>query len=80
MKTLTVQAEVTDDHMLRLEIPCDIPPGQVDVILTIQTRPGPPLADSFAWDKLRGLGRDVWERVDAVTYVQGLRADRETPR
>jgi hypothetical protein len=80
MKTLTVQAEVTADHMLRLEIPRDIPPGQVEVVLTIQPRHPTLLADDFSWGHLRGLGREVWAGVDAHTYVQDLRADREAAK
>ena len=30
MKTITVQAEVTADRILKIEVPCDVPPGQVE--------------------------------------------------
>jgi hypothetical protein len=80
MNALTVQAEVTADHMLGLEIPCDIPPGQVEVELTIQPHHPSLLANDFSWGHLRVLGRDVWAGVDANTYVQDLRADREAAK
>ena len=32
MKAITVQADVTVDNILRIEVPCDIPPGQVSII------------------------------------------------
>jgi hypothetical protein len=35
MKTITVQAEVSADQILRVEIPCDLRPSPVEVMLTI---------------------------------------------
>jgi hypothetical protein len=36
MKTLSAHAEIGGDGMLRLEVPCDLPPGLVDVVLVVQ--------------------------------------------
>lgn len=38
MKTVILKAEVQEDGHLRLDIPCDMPPGVVDVCLTIQAQ------------------------------------------
>lgn len=29
------------------------------------------------WNSLSGLGREVWEGVDPMSYLSDLRADRE---
>jgi hypothetical protein len=76
MKTMTVQAEVTPDRMLKLEVPCDEPPGQVEVVLTIQSHGPLPTGKGIDWGHLSGLGRDVWQGVDAAGYLRELRADR----
>jgi hypothetical protein len=77
MKTMTVQADVTADHVLRLEVPCDEPPGKVEVVLTIQPDRSLPTSQNFNWSDLSGLGREVWQGIDAATYLRELRADRE---
>jgi hypothetical protein len=77
MKTITVQAEVTVDQVLKIEVPCDVPPGQVEVVLTIQPHRPRVKPDAIDWSGLLGLGREVWQGVDASAYVDELRADRE---
>jgi hypothetical protein len=77
MKTITVQAEVTADRILKIEVPCDIPPGQVEVVLTVQSHRPDMLPDPIDWGVLFGLGREVWAGVDASVYVRELRAERE---
>ncbi len=82
MQTLTVHGVVTDKGTLRIEnfeTPVDLPPGPVEVELTI--RPTPPPADSPAWDwtRIHGLGAEIWQGVDAVEYIRELREDRELP-
>ncbi len=79
MKTITVQAEVSADQILRVEIPCDLRPGPVEVVLTIpkDEEQGDGAGGPIDWKALWGLGRDVWEGVDARAYLDELRADRE---
>jgi hypothetical protein len=36
MKTLTLEAEVSADGILRLEAPVGLPPGRVEVVLVVQ--------------------------------------------
>ncbi|RIK30949.1 MAG: hypothetical protein DCC55_37040 [Chloroflexi bacterium] len=36
MKTLTLEAEVSADGVLRLEAPVGLPPGRVEVVLVVQ--------------------------------------------
>jgi hypothetical protein len=77
MKTMTVQAEVTADRVLKLEAPCDLPPGQVEVVLTIVSHPALSISENVDWSRLFGLGREVWQGVDTASYLRELRADRE---
>ncbi len=73
MKSITVQAEVTSDQVLKIEIPCDIPPGQVEVVLTIRPDRSNSSSEGFDWGHLRGLGREVWQDVDANKYLRDIR-------
>jgi hypothetical protein len=77
MKTMTVQAEVSADQILKLEVPCDLRPGRVEVVLTIPTEEAAADKRRIDWASLSGLGREVWEGVDAATYLNDLRADRD---
>lgn len=78
MKTMTVQGIVTEDGMLRIEVPCDLLPGPVEVEITIRPREAKEAA-RFDWDSLYGLGKEIWEGVDAVEYIRELREDRDLP-
>lgn len=40
MKTLILKAEVQAEGHMRLDIPCEMPPGVVDVCVTIQAEHG----------------------------------------
>ena len=79
MRTLTVQGEVTAEGVLKVEVPWDLPPGAVEVVLTVRSlsdgsgKPGP------KWDQLYGSGREVWQGIDPVEYLRDLRQDREPP-
>jgi hypothetical protein len=77
MNSMTVKAEVTADRVLKLGVPCDLPPGQVEVVLTILPNYPLSLSDSIDWRHLSGLGREVWQGVDATSYLRELRAGRE---
>ena len=76
MQTLTIQSVVAEDGVLKIEVP-NLPPGPVKVTLTV----GPSIMagadDPPKWENLFGLGKDVWQGVDALQYIQDLRSDRE---
>ena len=80
MKTITVQAEISDDQTLRIEVPCNLPPGRVEVELTISAAEGSAASRRIDWRSLSGLGREVWAGVDAASYIEDLRADRDFER
>ena len=70
MHTITVKADVSESGRLQLDIPAGLPPGPVDVVLVIQPREERPLHDVR---ELRGLGKEVWQDIDAQRYVRALR-------
>ena len=77
MKTMLGEAEITEERMLRIELPCDLPPGPVEVVVVVGPHLESGAAASRHWDELYGLGREVWQGVDARQYVADLRQDRE---
>jgi hypothetical protein len=77
MKTLTVQAEVSADGILKLEVTCDVTPGRVEVVLTVQSHQPGRSQSRIDWGQLSGLGREVWQDIDARSYLSDLRAERE---
>jgi hypothetical protein len=80
MQTITVQAEVSAEGILKLEVPCRAAPGRVDVVLTIQPHQPGRARDRIEWARLSGLGKEVWQGVDPQRYLNELRADRELAR
>ena len=78
MKTMTVQAEVSADRILKLEVPCVLRPGPVEVVLAIPNEDASEAQRRLdSWRSLSGLRREVWEGVDPMAYLNVLREDRE---
>lgn len=80
MTTITVRGEVTADGKIRLEVPCDLPPGPVEGVLVLQPTTPPAGAYDPKWERLAGLGKEIWQGVDVEQYLRELREDREIPQ
>jgi hypothetical protein len=80
MQTVTIQSEVTDKGTVKIEVPCDLPPGPVEVEVTIRPAPKPAEPSEWKWADLYGLGAEIWRGVDVKEYLRELREDREIPR
>jgi hypothetical protein len=52
MKTLTAQAEIGTDGKLRIEIPCDLPPGRTQAVVVLSDIPS---ARQQPFDTLEGI-------------------------
>jgi hypothetical protein len=80
MKTIHEKAEVDASGRLRLDIACDLPPGPVEVVLVLT--PGLPQQTEAAirWEDASGLGKEIWEGIDAQAYVDALRSEWEQRR
>ncbi len=74
MRTITLKTHISADGRLQLDVPADLPPGPVDVVLVIQ--PGDTSAQRDIRE-LRGLGREVWRGTDAQVYADRLRDEWE---
>jgi hypothetical protein len=73
MQTLHLQAMVGEDGKLRLEVPCGLPPGPVEVVLVIASA-----ADEqkkLSWNDIVGVGKEIWAGEDAQEYVNRLRRE-----
>jgi len=79
MKTMLGEAQITEERMLRIELPCDLPPEPVEVVVVVGPRLDFGRAAKRRWDELYGLGREVWQGIDTQQYVADLRQDREQP-
>jgi hypothetical protein len=73
MRTIHRQTEVDSSGRLRLDVPCDLPPGPVDVILVVEPVRTHPSAKTLRWEDAYGLGKEIWEGIDAQAYVNALR-------
>jgi hypothetical protein len=80
MKPIHEKAEVSASGRLRLDIACDLPPGPVEVVLVLTPAPQDPLDTGLRWEDARGLGKEIWEGVDAQAYVDALRSEWEHRR
>jgi len=73
-RTLTVQTEIAEDGVLRLEVPCDLPPGPAEVSLVVlpeklAAEGGPPCPS------LRGIWAGKMPDIDVDAELQEM--DRE---
>ena len=69
--------EDAEKVILKLEVPCDVAPGRVEVVLTVQSHQSGRSQGRIDWGQLSGLGREIWQGIDARSYLSDLRADRE---
>ncbi len=68
MTTVKTSASVDNDGHLRVDVPTQLPPGQVDVVLVIDTDPTPRRTYDFS----DVAGKLNW-RGDAVAEQRSLR-------
>ena len=74
MRTITLRANVGEGGRLHLDIPVGLPQGPVDIVLVIQPRKE---QSSHDIRELRGLGKEIWQGIDAQKYVRALRDEWE---
>ena len=75
-KTIAARGEVDASQKLRIAVDCDLPPGPVDVVVTVRQSPPNGSVIGPKWTDVWGLGHEVWHGVDAGRYVAELREDR----
>lgn len=76
METIRLTTEVRADGTVRIEAPSTLPPGPAEAVVMLSpvTRQNRP---TLHWRNLRGLGKEIWEGVDAQKHVDGLRDEWE---
>ena len=80
MKTIHEKAEVDASGRLRIDIPCDLPPGPVEVVLVLTPAPPREPVTRLRWEDAYGLGKEIWQGIDAQEYVDTLRSEWEQRR
>lgn len=71
MQTIQMQATVGEDGKLRLEVPCQLPPGPAEVVVVVQTKDVSQRKRSLTASL--GAAKGVWTDEDAQNYVDRLR-------
>ena len=75
MELFQTKAILGEDGKLRLEVPCRLPPGTVDVVVVMASA-NPP-GKEFRYEDFRGVGKEIWEGVDVQDYINRIRDGRE---
>ena len=74
METIRLTTTIGADGTLRIEAPCGLPPGPADVVVLVRSTSSEPV---MSWADAYGLGQEIWDGVDAQTYVNELRDEWE---
>jgi len=59
--------------VLRIEAPTHLAPGPAQVVVVVS----PVAAETVDWIDIRGVGKEIWEGIDAQEYVNRLRDEWE---
>ena len=51
MKALTLQAKIAADGCLHLNVPCNLPPGDAEVVVVVQPLPSPRQSPPYPSDE-----------------------------
>lgn len=66
MKPLTLRAKVAADGTIDLHVPCNLPPGETEVLVTVQPVQAPSRADQGGHqDRVSGVDAGASENADA---------------
>ena len=74
VETLSLYAVVGEDRKITIRLPTSIPPGPVEIVVVVRASENQPTKLS----DYRGLGKEIWEGVDAQEYVNKLRRGEES--
>ncbi len=75
IRTISLTAEVTADHEVRITLPEDVPTGPADIVVVVAPRGvgnNPTLQDLLASEFL-GMWRDRTDIQDSAEFAQELR-------
>jgi hypothetical protein len=79
MEYVQLNGVVDSDGRLRLDVPCSLPPGPVEVVVVMEkgAKSAQPEKKEIRWSDYYGLGKEIWEGIDAQEYVNKLRDEWE---
>ena len=76
METIHLTTTIATDGTLHIDAPSHLPPGPAEVVVVVSptsSREKPALS----WHDAVGLGKEIWEGIDAQEYVNQLRDEWE---
>lgn len=78
-KTIQTRAEIGPDRVLRVPVPPEVPTGQVDVVVVVETEPGAVEAFYAERDKdeerrEKSLARAAWSRTELEDVLSAFAA------
>ena len=73
METLHLETTIGPDGVLRLEAATHLAPGPAQVVVVVS----PVAGETVDWIDIRGVGKEIWEGIDAQEYVNRLRDEWE---
>lgn len=78
METRQLRGEIDQDGKLKIEVHSALPPGPVDVVVVLSPANGQAKGrrrKRVRWRDMCGVGKEIWEGIDAQDYVNSLRAE-----
>ena len=71
METIQLTAMIGKDGALHIDAPVKFPPGPAEVLVVVN--PISKRDELVDWSDAYGLGKEIWEGIDAQEYVNQLR-------
>jgi hypothetical protein len=76
METIHLTTTIDADGTLHIDAPTGLPPGQAEVLVVINLT-SQRAKPTLSWHDAVGLGKEIWEGIDAQEYVNQLRDEWE---
>lgn len=76
MESIRIQTVIGEDGTLHIDAPSGLPPGPAEVIIVVNSSAGQS-GRKVSWHDAYGLGKEIWEGIDAQEYVNELRDEWE---
>lgn len=73
METLHIETTIGPDGVLRIETPTHMAPGPAQVLVVVSAV----AEETVDWIDIRGVGKEIWDGIDAQEYVNRLRDEWE---
>ena len=80
MPAIKLVGTVDEQHRLSAQVPVSVPPGPVEVVLVLTPAPPREPVTRLRWEDAYGLGKEIWQGIDAQEYVDTLRSEWEQRR